>query len=105
MKKILDSIDSAVKRLASPTAMVVAAVLLADGIKNAGSNATVITVMVWILSLSALGYVGAAYYSAFKEIEESGYSKWVTGFISLAFIPVYFVLVVVAIKFGVSKVG
>ena len=105
MKMILESIDSAIKRLVSPTAMIVAAAVLAEGMNKDESNQIVIQSLVWVLSLFAFGYMIASYKVAFKEIEDSGHSKLTTGIISLAFMLVYFVLILVGIKFGIDKVG
>ncbi|GAB2933928.1 hypothetical protein [Rheinheimera gaetbuli] len=105
MKQILDAIDGAIKRLVSPTAMIVAAALLAQGSKGDGATPFIIKVLIWILSIFALGYLILSYLVAFKEIEASGYSKLKTGFISLAFMLVYFVLVLAGIRFGIDKIG
>jgi hypothetical protein len=105
MKKVLDAVDSAIKRLVSPTAMIVAAAILAEGSKSENASPLVIKALVWLLSLFALGYLIFSCREAFKEIEASGYSKITTGFISLAFMLVYFVLILVGIRFGISKIG
>lgn len=105
MKEILDIIDSAIKRLVSPTAMLVGAALLSRGLDKPESSPPVIVGLMSLLALCALSYLVASAAVAVKEFDDLGMGAWKKGVFSLSFILVYFVLFVSAIYFGVTKIA
>lgn len=105
MKPILDTIDSAIKRLVSPVTMLAAAALLSKGLDKPDANIIVIKALMVILALWAVGYAFASTLQAIREFESSGIGKIKAAFMSSSFILVYFVLFVAAIKLGLDKIA
>lgn len=103
MKKILEIIDGAVKRLVTPVAMLVAAGLLSKGLEKQDTNHLVIFFLISILILWALGYIFMSVAVAVKELEQEGMSKIMAVMLGVSFVLVYLVLFLVALNFGLEK--
>ena len=105
MKEVLDTIDSAIKRLVSPTAMLVAAALLTRGLDQPGSNTFVIHGLIFLLVVYAFGYLAFSAAVAIKEFDELGLRFWQKGVFGLSFMLLYLVLFIAAIYFGLGKIA
>ncbi|MDF1724763.1 MAG: hypothetical protein P1U59_09570 [Alcanivorax sp.] len=103
MKDVLNTIDAAIKRLVAPTAMLIAATLLSNGLNRPDSNPHIIQGVMALMGLFAFGYMAASAIVAIKEFDELGISFWKKGLFSLSFILVYLVLFVTAIYMGLNK--
>lgn len=103
MKEILETIDSAIKRLVSPTAMLLAAALLTRGFDKPSSNYYIIYGLIVLLVVSAFCYLAASTMVAIKDFDELGLRLWQKVALGLSFVLVYFVLYSAAIYFGFSK--
>ncbi|PNF81124.1 hypothetical protein CXK92_12745 [Stutzerimonas stutzeri] len=103
MKKLLEVIDGAVKRLVTPVAMLVAAGLLSKGLSNKDASYLVVSFLIVVLALWALGYMVLSVIVAIKELEQEGVSKVAAAMLGTSFILVYMVLFLVALNFGLGK--
>lgn len=102
-EKLLNAVDSSLKRLVAPTTFLVAAAVLGNGLKNIqGSPAFSIFVIVTLVIISGVYFVSSTLIFVHK-MEEAGIKKvW----ISLTVIPyfwAYFVVFLVALRFGLEN--
>ncbi len=104
MDDVLKIIDSAIKRLVSPVAMLVAAALLLRGMNNPGSSELTIIFISSVLVLWALAFTVISTVVAVREFDSVGVSKPVAYFLSSSFVLVYFVMFVAAIRLGFDKI-
>ena len=105
MKKVLEIIDSAVKRLVTPVSMLVAAGLLSRGLEEPGVSPLTVKLLMSFLGLWAFGYMALSAVVAIKEFEEEGLGKAKSFVFGSSFMLVYLVLFVAAIKLGFDKIA
>ncbi len=103
MEEILDNIDKAIKRLVSPTAMVVAAGVLAKGIVNPRVDELAIKMLIYLLLASALLFMASSGYQALRKFETLGVGVFRRFVLSLSFLLVYGVLFLVGIAIAFGK--
>ena len=103
MKRMLEIIDGAVKRLVTPVAMLVAAGMLSNGLEKQDASQFVVIILMALLVLWALGYTAVSVAVAIGEFEREGISKTMSVMLGTSFILVYLVLFVVALKFGFER--
>ncbi|WP_156836625.1 hypothetical protein [Marinobacter daepoensis] len=76
---MLETIDSAIKRLVSTTAMLVAAVLLTRGLGKPDTNVCILYGLIVLLVISAFVYLAASAMVAIRELEEMKLRLWQKG--------------------------
>ncbi|WP_416398909.1 hypothetical protein [Allohahella sp. A8] len=105
MKKVLDIIDSALKRLLAPVSMLVAAGLLSRGLENPDASPFTIKLLMSLLGLWAFGYMALSAVVALKEFEDAGFGKVKSFIFGSSFLLVYLLLFVAAIRLGFDKIA
>lgn len=105
LKSTLDTIDGAIKKLVTPTAMIVATAIMSKGLNQPQSNDLLIKGVMWLLVLWAIGFMIASGFQALKEFEASGINLFLRFVLSTSFFLVYLVLFIVAIFLALGKIS
>ena len=104
LKEILDTIDSAVKKLVAPTAMVVAAAVISKGLKQPESSEMLIKGTMWFLVAWAFIYMFSSAVVALREFEKTGLPFIRSFLLGTSFFVIYIVLFIVGIFVALGKI-
>ena len=103
-ESLLDAMDASVKRLVTPTAFLIAAAVISQGLKIPESNHALIYVLMIGLGLLSGIYFIFSIGVITNKIDSAITNKKLALFIALSYTFMYFVLWVVVIKLGMGKI-
>ena len=104
IKEILMVIDTSIKRLVSPTAMLIAAILVLNGLGTPGTIDEAIIGASVLLFVFSFSYFIVSLYLADKEFESLGIRQFFVKILSGSYMFVYLLLFAVAVITGLNKV-
>ena len=104
-EQLLNAFDASIKRLITPTTFLVAAAVISRGLDNPDSNPLVIYTLVSCLFLFSIGYFIFSVGIIAEIIEQVVKHKVGVVIGGTIYIIMYFVVFVVAIMLGLSKVA
>ena len=103
MEKLLDEIDKAIKRLVTPTALFIAAILIADNLGQTNANRNFIYTIFGILIVIAVLYMVASFVAATDKFEFLNKYTFTGLLVFLVSFFIYSTLAYSAIYIGLSK--